>query len=66
MFVDGPVNTERNTSEPPECSEYEEGYCSKDDPLRLLRQPTRREDEVIKDVRGCEHSEVQRRQLFRA
>ncbi len=63
MFVDGPINTEREAPEPPEGGKYGERRDTEDNPFCAFCQAFGREDEVVEKVSQHEDGKVQRRQL---
>lgn len=63
MFVDRPIDTERETSEPPEGGEDGERGDTEDYPFCAFCQAFGREDEVVEKVSQHKDGKVQRRQL---
>lgn len=66
MVVDGSVDAEGGTTEPPE-GEHDGGDAHpEDDPFRLLGELACCEDEVVEYVREHQHGEVERRELYQS
>ena len=63
VFVDGTIDTPRDTAEPPEVCDDRECDNAEEDILGALREEPSGEDEMVEQVRRHKDSKVERREL---